>query len=99
MTDTPKTPKTSGKRDYVVLEQIGATAEPLGNPGAKKLLTSWDERGTFTATSESAAKKQAITTAHSDLLEFGALVAIPSRSWNPTTPKVTAQTVLKIEGI
>lgn len=86
MTDEKK-PKAQA-REYVVLEQYLVPSDDL---------LDWKLLGTFKANSESAAKKQAITNAGQRV--FGAIVAIPSRSWRPTTPKVTAETVLKIEGV
>jgi hypothetical protein len=57
----------------------------------------WDYLGKFEASSETQAKRLAIT--EREAREYGPLVAVPERFWNPTTPTVTAQTVLKIEGV
>jgi hypothetical protein len=91
-TKQPAKPKKTQNREYVVLE--GASVD---GPVANLNPPNWAELGTFTATSETAAKRQAITKAGQRI--YGPIVAIPSRSWRPSTPKVTAQTVLKIEGV
>ena len=93
MTFPPEIPakKSSGKRDYVVLEQ---STEP-GDQGRD--CTVWKSIWTAPASSGAAAKRKAISIEGQRV--YGPLVAIPARSWNPTTPKVTAQTVLKIEGV
>ena len=88
MNDEPKKGKTAEKRSYVVLEQEVAAPDKQGR-------RTWRERGSFEASSESGAKRQAIT--KSGKREYGALVAVAR--WNPTVPTVTAETVLKIEGI
>ena len=98
MTDkTPKDqkPAKSSKREYVVLEALpGAEGAKIGTPEASFMFL-----GKFNAASESSAKKLAINAGKTLSDKWYALVAIPARSWNPTTPKVTAQTVLKIEGV
>ena len=84
MTDKPK---TTGKRVYVVLERYKVETDD-----------DWHFVGRQYASSESAAKRQAIQGIGAER-EYGELVAVPERYWKPTTPTVTAQTVLKIEGV
>lgn len=66
------------KRNYVVLEC--ATKESDVEMNLR--YVTWLELGTFEASSESAAKRQAII--KSGQRKYGALVAVAR--WNPTTP-------------
>ena len=78
----------SQKREYVVLEERGEA-------------NVWEALGTYSASSVSAAKRLAIIAASkvSGDKTFGRLIAVPAGHWHPTTPTVTAETTLRIEGI
>ena len=90
--------KTTNKRVYMVLENTFDGEVEVKIASAENPPPGWDYLGRFSASSETDAKRQAIRL-FGGAREYGPLVAVPERYWKPTTPTVTAQTVIKIEGV
>jgi hypothetical protein len=72
---TPKDKKTPRTTSYMVLGQLSSTGDTFA----------WRELGFFPASTANEAKREAAKNNHE---EFTTFVAVPQRSWHPSTRNV-----------